>query len=149
VAGIFALPVVQQPEGEWSFVSQEHGIVTEFQSAARNGVTGLLAHNYLAGALFYKLKVGNEVRVVYGDREIKRYRVAGIYRYQKFTPSSPQSELVNLDTNERVTTEDVFNRFYRGEHKVIFQTCLESQGLSNWGLAFTVAVPIEVEDNRE
>ncbi len=149
VAGIFALPVVQQPEGEWAFVSEESGIVTEFQSAARNGVTGLLAHNYLSGALFYKLKVGKEVRIVYGDKEIKRYQIVGIYRFQKLTPGSPQSELIDLDTNEQVTTEDVFNRFYRGGHKVTFQTCLEAHGHSNWGLTFTVAMPIEEKDNRE
>jgi hypothetical protein len=149
VPGILALPVIQQPKGEWAFVSEDLGYVTEFQSAARNGVTGLLAHNYLSGELFSKLVVGKEVRIVYGDETVKRYKIEGIYRFQKLTPSSPQSELIDLETNERVTTEYVFNRFYRGKHKVTFQTCLESAGLSNWGLTFTVALPIdEVEDSK-
>ncbi len=143
--GIFALPVVQQPPGEWAFVSDKPGIVTEFQSAAKNGVTGFLAHNYLSGAQFYKLEIGKEVRVVYGDKMVKFYQVDGIYRFQKLTPSSPQSELIDLDTHQKITTEEVFNRFYRGKPKVTFQTCLEEEGLSNWGLTFTVAIPYEDE----
>ncbi len=143
VPGIFALPVIRQPEGEWAFVSDELGVVTEFQSAAKNGVTGLLAHNFLSGALYNQLRVGVEVRLVYGNKAVKYYVVEGIYRFQKLTPNSSQSDLFDLSTRRRVTTEEVFNRFYRGKDHVTFQTCLESEGLSNWGLVFTVAIPAE------
>jgi hypothetical protein len=141
------LSVIQQPQGDWAFVAGDRGLVTEFQSAARNGVTGLLAHNYLSGGLFYKLEVGDELWIVYGNRDVKSYRIDGIYSYQKLTPSSPQSDLIELATNARVTTEAVFTRFYRGEHKVTLQTCLEGNGLSNWGLTFFVALPIYEPEN--
>ncbi len=147
VSGVFALPVIQQPEGEWAFVSEELGVVTEFQSAARNGVTGLLAHNFLSGALFDKLKQGKEVRIVFGNKEIKYYIIDGIYRYQKLNPNSSQSDLIDLSTGKKLTTEEVFNRFYRGKDHVTFQTCLEADGLSNWGLVFSVAIPAEEYKN--
>jgi hypothetical protein len=147
VRGVFvvdtlALLVIQQPEGKWSYVSEELGVVTEFQSAARNGVLGLLAHNYLSGDLFYDIKLGQEVRIVHGDKTVDFYQVDGIYQFQKLTPSSSQSELIDLQTGEKVTTEQVFSRFYRGKHHVTFQTCLEADGLSNWGLTFIVAIPL-------
>jgi hypothetical protein len=143
VSGMLALPVIQQPEGEWAFVSEEQGVVTEFQSAAKNKVIGLLAHNFLSGALFLKLKEGTEVRIVYGNKTVKYYVIEGIFRYQKLTPNNPQSDLIDLSTGDKVTTEAVFNRYYRGKDHVTFQTCLEASGLSNWGLVFTVAVPEE------
>src|SRR5574341_335350 len=75
VPGRFALSVIQQPENNATFVSNKRDLVTQFEKAARNGVTGLLAHNYLSGRLFYQLTSGQEVFVVYGDGAIQRYRV--------------------------------------------------------------------------
>ena len=142
VDGLMALPVVQQPAGEGTYVAGQMDILTQFQSAAEHNVIGLLAHNYLSGGLFYQLKKGEEVRVLFGDGSYQRYRVSGSYAFQKLEPGSLQSRLVDLSTEEVLTTNQVFNRFYSGDHHVTFQTCLEEDGLSNWGLTFVVAEPL-------
>jgi hypothetical protein len=142
VPGIFALPIVQQPKNNNIYVSGKNGMITQFASAAKNGVTGLLAHNYLSGRLFYQLMPGQEVLIVYGDGAIQRYRVTEIHRYQKLNPSNLQSNLVELSTGRKVTTSEVFGRFYRGKHHLTFQTCLEGNGRLDWGLTFIVAMPV-------
>ncbi len=142
VEGLMALPVVQQPAGEITYVAGQMDVVTQFQSAADHNVIGLLAHNYLSGSLFYQLTTGEEVRIVFGDGSYQRYRIIGSYAFQKLEPSNLQSDLVDMSTEEVLTTNQVFNRFYNGEHHVTFQTCLEEGGLSNWGLTFVVAEPI-------
>ena len=142
VEGLMALPVVQQPAGEVTYVAGQMDVVTQFQSAADHNVIGLLAHNYLSGNLFYQLTMGEEVRIVFGDGSYQRYRVIGSYAFQKLEPSNLQSDLVDMSTEEVLTTNQVFNRFYNGEHHVTLQTCLEEGGLSNWGLTFIVAEPI-------
>jgi hypothetical protein len=142
VPGIFALPIIQQPENNPIFVSNKHDRVTQFQSAARYGVTGLLAHNYLAGSLFYKLAPGHEVLIVYGDGSIQRYQVVSIHYYQKLKPTNLYSNLIDLSTGQELSTAEVFRRFYRGEHRVTFQTCLGRNGRLDWGFLFVVAVPL-------
>jgi hypothetical protein len=142
VPGSFALPVIQQPEGDATYVSEEDEVITQFQSAAQYGVTGLLAHNYLSGELFYDLKPDQDIFIVMGDGETLAYRVRGIYRYQKLTPNSLRSRLIDMETNQSLSTAEVFSRFYKGEHKVTFQTCLEGAGMLNWGLIFIVAEPV-------
>lgn len=142
VAGILSLPIVDQPPGEVAYVSDDPDVVTMFSSAANNDVTGLLAHNYLAGALFYQLQVGQEIRIVYGDSTYRLYEVTEVDQYRKLQPTSLRSELIHLEDGRTYTTDEVFNRFYRGPHHVTFQTCLAQDGLSNWGLTFIVATPI-------
>ncbi|MEW5957276.1 MAG: hypothetical protein AB1801_06110 [Chloroflexota bacterium] len=143
VPGIFALPVVQQPPNNSIFVSNKHDLVTQFQNAAQNGVIGLLAHNYLAGSLFYKLAPAHEVMLVYGDGLVERYRVKSVHRFQKLEPPSLRGNLLDLSTGKIVTAAEVFHRFYRGEHRLTFQTCLERNGRLDWGLMFIEAVPLE------
>lgn len=139
VPGFLALPVLQQPSGNLGFVSQKPGTVTQFQLAARYDVIGLLAHNYLAGKDFSKLFEGLRVMVVNGDSSIEQYRITGVHKYQKLSPSSNWSHYIDLNSGERLTTYQVFNQFYQGEHHLTFQTCLEKDGLETWGLLFVVA----------
>ncbi len=49
----FAYPVVQQPLGNPGYVSPRNEVVTEFSLAKKYGVTGIIAHNYLAGREFF------------------------------------------------------------------------------------------------
>ena len=142
VEGVLAVPVRQQPTDDPAFVSTENDTVTQFKSAAVNGVTGLLAHNFLTGIQFYKMEIGQEVDVVYGDGHIARYQIDGIFQFQKLDPDNLRSDLINLKTGKRETTNQVFSRFYAGEDHVTFQTCLERDGLSSWGLTFVVADPL-------
>jgi hypothetical protein len=142
VADVLALSVVQQPAKDWTYVSSKLGDATEFQSASKNGILGLLAHNYLSGRSFYNLKPGEQVDVVYGDGAVKYYRVSNIYQYQKIDPTDLSSNLVDLSTGKIVSSGHVFEQFYDGSDHVTLQTCLEKNGLSTWGLYFVVAQPI-------
>ena len=142
VEGILALRVVQQPTKDWAYVSGVLGNATEFQNAADNGVIGLLAHNYLSGKLFYHLKMGDQIGVVYGDGSVKNYRVSGSFQYQKLDPNDLSSKMVDLSTDITMTSGQVFEKFYAGSDHVTFQTCLEKNGVSTWGLYFVVAQPV-------
>ncbi len=142
VPGFLALPVVQQPSGNTGFVSGTPETVTQFQLAARYGVIGFLAHNYLAGNEFYRLMEGLKVFVINGDGSRLDYRITKIKEYQKLTPGSNWSHYIDLDTGERLTTYQVFGQYYQGDHHVTFQTCIAKNGIETWGLRFVVAEPI-------
>jgi len=141
VPGVFALPVVQQPETNPVYVSEEDGYLTLYRSAANNGVTGLLAHNYLSGAQFSEIEPGVEVNVIYGDGASRPYRVDKIHRFQKVEPTNLSSDLIDLNTGTRMTAAQVFDQVYRGGDHVTFQTCLEEEGNLSWGLLFITASP--------
>ncbi|RPI83132.1 MAG: hypothetical protein EHM41_16665 [Chloroflexi bacterium] len=143
VPGVIANEVIQQPSENWSFVSEDPDVLTEFHSARRNGVTGLLAHNYLLGNEFYDIQIGQYVGVVYGDGTFQRYVVSDISQFEKLDRSSLTSDMVDLETGVTLTSTQIFNRFYSGGDKVTFQTCLERNGKSNWGLTFVTAVPVD------
>jgi len=82
VPGVFSLPVIQQPEEEPWFVSSAPQTITQFNLAAEYGSLGFLAHNTLAGSAFYKLEIGHEIIVVYGDGELARFKVAEVQSFQ-------------------------------------------------------------------
>jgi hypothetical protein len=140
--GVLALPVRQQPANNPIYVSAENGVATQFASAAALGVTGLLAHNYLAGADFFKLAQAQEVQIVYGDGAVKPYRVTAIYRYQALDPYSPYSNFVDLSTGETKTVGEVFGLVYTGGDHVTFQTCIANNGNPSWGRLFVIATPV-------
>lgn len=140
--GIFALPVIQQPKNRATYVSNKRARITQFSKAAENGVVGLLAHNYLSGALFYGLKPGQEVIVVSGDGRLQTYRVIGIRQYQKLSPSDPHSPYLDLRSGQTFSAAQIFEEYYQGKPHLVFQTCLESQGILNWGLTFITAEPV-------
>jgi hypothetical protein len=142
VPGFLALPIVQQPAGNTGFVSGKPKTVTQFQLAARNGVIGLLAHNYLSGNEFFRLIEGLKVVTIKGDGSRDSYRISKIKEYQKLTPGSNWSHYIDLETGERLTTYELFGQIYQGDHHLTFQTCIERDGLETWGLRFVVAEPI-------
>jgi hypothetical protein len=142
VEGGFSLPIIQQPEGKDFFVSTKNDLITQFSSPAQSGVTGLLAHNYLSGQEFYKLKIGQKLTVDYDGGFAHRYKIVSITRFQKLDPSTVYSELIDLETNMEMSSTDVYNRFYSGSPHVTFQTCLEKDGHWDWGLIFITAEPI-------
>lgn len=142
VPSVLALPVRQQPADNPTYVSPEAGTATQFASAAALGVTGLLAHNYLAGAEFFKLAAGQDVQIVYGDGAVKLYRVTAIYRYQALDPYSPYSDFVDLSTGETKSVGEVFTQVYTGGDHVTFQTCIANNGNPSWGRLFVIATPV-------
>lgn len=142
VPGVFSLPIIQQPQDKSIYVANLPGQLTQFHLASQNGVTGLLAHNYLSGKDFYKLDIGQEVRVLYTDYHVGRFQVTSIRRFQKLQPKKLYSDFLDLDTHEKLSTSQVFDQFYRGEPHVTFQTCLEGDGRLDWGILFVIASPL-------
>ena len=143
VPGVFALPVIQQPKNNAIYVSNKRGRLTQFNKAAENGVTGLLAHNYLSGELFYQLTPGQDLMMVFGNGMLQRYQVTKIRQYQKLEATKLQSDFVDLHSGQKFTSGQLFNHFYRGGHRLILQTCLKANGRLDWGLTFVVAVPVD------
>jgi hypothetical protein len=145
VEGIFSLRVIQQPQDDVAYVSNEFGTATQFQSPAFYGVVGLLAHNYLSGRHFLNLTPGLEIRLVYGDGAYRRYRVVGFADFERLTRFDVRSDFRDLHTQAILTSREMFDRFYRGENFLTLQTCLEGEGISNWGIRMVSAMPIDDE----
>lgn len=143
VANVLDLPVVQQPADQPYYVSDHEGETTQFAMVSHYGNIGLLAHNTLAGRFFSQLAIGQEVRVKYGDGKVEYFVIEQIMRFQAFEPESVSSTFRNLDQDETLSVEEMFNRAYVGERRLVFQTCITAQGNASWGRLFVVATPKE------
>jgi len=143
VPGIMAIGVVQQPGDDPAFVSPEENTATQFQSAEPFGVLGLLAHNYLAGRYFYSLNSGQEIFLVFGDGSTRRYQVTEISQYERLTLGDVHSDFLDLATGQTLDAAQLFARYYDGPHHVTLQTCIEKDGVWNWGVQFTRAEPVD------
>lgn len=141
VSDVLALPIVQQPAGNAGYVSFNDGEITQFGMASQFGNVGLLAHNNLSGKLFSKLAAGQEVRLVYGDGKVETFVIKQVLKYQALQPTSPYSTFRDLANDENLTAEQLFNKVYRGDRHVTFQTCIEANGHLSWGRLFVVAEP--------
>lgn len=142
VPNILAYQVAQQPIDNYGYVSTEADIVTQFSLANQYGVTGLLAHNYLAGSSFSELAVGQEIRIVYGDGDVEYYQVSIISSFKAINPLSATSNFIDLDTNMEYTVQEIFSQFYMGKEHVTFQTCIAKGNEASWGRLFVVAYPV-------
>jgi hypothetical protein len=138
----FAFPVVKQPSGNPGYVSTNDGVVTEFSMAKKYGVTGIVAHNYLAGANFFSLKIGEVIQVVYGDGSILSYEITSIQSYQALSPNSATSQFVDLATSEKISATQLFKRVYMGNKHLTLQTCIQQGFEDSWGRLFVIAEPI-------
>jgi hypothetical protein len=139
VPDILALPVEQQPKNDSNYIRMEPDLATQYRPAARFGVTGLLAHNTLAGKLFFDMKIGDVVTLAYGDGSTQRYQVTQIARFQA---RNANHEYVDLEDGEIVSGAELFQEMYTGTNHVTFQTCIFAEGNESWGRLFVVATPI-------
>jgi hypothetical protein len=140
VPDVLALPVEQQPKNDSNYIRMEPDLATQYRPAARFGVTGLLAHNTLAGQLFFDIKIGDVVTLVYGDGSTQRYQVMQIARFQARLANH---DYVNLEDGEIVSGAELFQEMYTGTNHVTFQTCIYAEGNASWGRLFVVATPLE------
>ncbi len=138
----FGLKIIQQPSGQAGFVSTIEGVVTQFSMPSKYGNTGLLAHNYLSGRHFSILEIGDNIKLVYGDGEIREYQIADIQRYQALQPNSPSSKFLDLSTGENLSATQLFKRVYFGSHHLTLQTCIQEGIEDSWGRLFIIANPI-------
>jgi len=137
----FNYGVVQQPKNNPAYVSEENGKLTQFEMTAQYGSLGLLAHNYLAGAPFGKIKVGDVIDVTYTDGSVKSFKVDELRRYQALTPSSPYSKFIDLQTNKTMSASDVFYATYGVAGRLVMQTCIFENNDPSWGRLFIIATP--------
>jgi len=142
VQGVMAHAIEQQPYGHAGFVSSEANTITQFSIASEVGNIGLLAHNYLAGINFSALTAGDVITLVYGDGRTENFYVEQILQYQATSPLSPYSNFIDLNTQEFLTAEGLFNKVYRGDYHLTLQTCIEKDGDLSWGRLFIIAKPI-------
>jgi hypothetical protein len=143
VENVLALRVVQQPDNAANFVSTREGDATQFLLAySFSGNIGLLAHNFLSGKLFFNLKEGDIVRIVYGNGDVHEYAVERIESYQALKPDSLTSDFLDIASGETITATNLFYRVYGGDQHVTFQTCITQDNNSQWGRLFVIANPL-------
>jgi hypothetical protein len=148
VVGIYvdrklALRVVYQPPNDAAFVSTINGVATYFllpYTVAKNH--GFLAHNFLAGALFFDLKPGDAVQVIWGDGSYDDFEVLEIREFQALSPRSPRSDFVDLSTGEKLNATNLFIEIYKGDFHIALQTCIARNNDDSWGRHFVLAPPI-------
>jgi len=138
----FALEVLQQPAGNPGFVSPADETATQFGLAAKNNITGLLAHNFAAGSYFFDLQLSDVVDIIYGDGSIQSYKITKIKRYQALSPRSASSDFLDLETNEKLSAASLFGLVYTGSHHLTLQTCIQEGNEDSWGRLFIIAEPI-------
>jgi hypothetical protein len=142
VEGTLDLPVVQQPEENTNYVSPNKGELTQFAAVSQYGNIGLLAHNYLSGKAFSHLVIGQHVRIQYSSGETESFVITEILSYQALDPKSPYSSFKSLkNETEILSVGQMFDRVYRGERHLTFQTCIANGGMASWGRLFVVAEP--------
>ncbi len=146
VQNVMAFPIVQQPARDDIFVSADPSVVTQFNLVKRTGNVGLLAHNYLAGKSFSNIKVGDQIILIYGDGHLEGFEMKSALRYQTLDPLNPYSHFKDLESRTILTSEQLFNKVYRGKYHLTLQTCFENEGNLSWGMLFIIAKPVDNED---
>ena len=139
--GLFLLPVAQQPPDLPQFVSPDDDTLTEFGATSSSGSIGLIAHNYLAGAEFFDLRVADEFFLIYGDGRVEPFVVSAIERYQALQPDSPYSEFIDLRSGGRLSASELHDMIYETPGRVVFQTCIARGNEGEWGRLFVIAKP--------
>ena len=122
------------------YISKEASADAE---TAKHGVTGILAHNYLSGSLFYQLQPSQEIVLVYGGGRTARYRVDSIQNYQALSPHDVRSDFRDLNGpgGAVLSAGELFNRIYTTQGTLVLQTCIETNGEYSWGRMFIIAEP--------
>lgn len=146
VPGLLALRIIQQPAGNYGYVSPEQGAVTLFGLAENHGAIGLLAHNYLAGSDFNKLLPNMHVTLIHGNGAVDHFLITDIKYYRALEPNSPYSNFEDLENiGELITAEELFNQMYKSSDRVVFQTCVSANGEPSWGRLFVTAEHVRME----
>jgi hypothetical protein len=139
----FAYPVVQQPPDSTDYISTKQDEVTQFAAADEHGTTGILAHNYLAGASFFYLSLEEDIYVVFGDGTAVQYTVTQIRSFRALQPDSPYSDFIDQETGAQYTANDVFLEIYGDPGRLVLQTCIASEDAPNWGRLFVIAEQVD------
>ena len=138
VSDILFFDVIQQPLDNPAFVSEQKNIVTQFRLASDYGAIGLVAHNYLAGALFPQIKMGQTIELTCEDGA-EVYTVIEILRFQALQPLSPYSDYVDPESGAGYTNVELFDLIYNRPAYLILQTSIATAESDAWGRLFIIA----------
>jgi hypothetical protein len=141
---VLALSVVQQPGENSNYISPRNSILTQFNMANRAGNVGLLAHNYLAGGLFFEIQAGDLITLVYGDEHTETFAVESIQKYEAL----PNGIYKNIETQISLDIGKLFRLMYGGERHVTMQTCITKDDNLSWGRLFIIARTVNNEDSQ-
>lgn len=142
-SGAFAFPVIQQPAGDDTYISDDENVITQYRLAtSKAGSLGFLAHNFLAGSYFYRLDRGSSLQVIYGDRSYSTYVVEEIVDYQVVKGDEGENMYRNLATSEVLNASDLFMCTYIGENRLVLLTCIQNGNDPSWGRRFIIATQI-------
>jgi hypothetical protein len=139
IPNLLALRVAQQPGEDSRFISNSGTIVTQFNMAARMGNVGLLAHNYLAGNLFFEIQVGNEIILIFGNGRMENFTVNSVNWYEAL----PHDAYKDFVTGDVLNTGELYDMMYNGEYHLTLQTCIEWGDNPDWGRLFIIAQPVD------
>jgi hypothetical protein len=143
VENILSFPVQQQPANNPAYVTSQRNTVTQFGMATQYGSTALMAHNTLAGIMFYYMTKGQQVSLVFGDGSVQHFMVDEIRHLQALNPYSTYSSFVDLDNGGPVlSAEQLFYQVFAVEDRLVLQTCLFNHGNPSWGRLFIIASPL-------
>ena len=142
IPGLIALRIVPQPDGQFDFISYEEDTATQFQSPALFGVIGLLAHNFLSGHFFFQVLPGQVLTIIYGDGQTEDFQVAEIHDYERLIELDLHSDFQDIQNDQTLSADQVFQLYYQGAHHLTLQTCLEKDGNWNWGIRMIMAFPV-------
>ncbi|MCC6747227.1 MAG: hypothetical protein IT371_06170 [Deltaproteobacteria bacterium] len=144
---LFSHPVVQQPRDRTGcvlggHVSARKDEVTQFAAAP----LGLLAHNFLAGASFLTMRLGDRVRLTLANQGAGHtptaFSVAEVRDLQALTPTSATSDFVDLGSGKRLTAAELFAEVYTSGERVVLQTCIAKGAELSWGRRFVIGTPL-------
>jgi hypothetical protein len=93
------------------------------------------AHNTRAGALFLELQPGS--RISYTD---DLYTVTELVYMQALEPMDPTGDLID-EAGTRRTAGETWDYIYNRPGALVLQTCVERDGLTEWGRLFVIAEP--------
>ena len=110
--------------------------ITQFDVAEEYGTIGLLAENY---APFFELKAGMYVVVMGEENEL--YKIVEVLEYQALQPDSVYSDF--YADGILLTYAEMFMKVYGVSDRVVFQTCIEKDGILNWGRLFVIAEKVQ------
>jgi hypothetical protein len=143
VQNVLAFRIVDQPGGNYAYVSEQQDAVTLFGMAMKYDSIGLLAHNNLAGKEFNKLLINTRINLIYGNGAIRTFTVTDVKYYHASNPYSPYSNFEDVENlGTWLTAKQVFNQIYGVNDRLIFQTCIEADGNPAWGRLFVTAEEI-------
>ena len=98
--------------------------------AWKNGVVGLLIHNYRGGTQLYQLNPGVQIAANYGNGGVDWYLSRGDTWFESRRSSSagPFRIWSCEDCAFDVSSRDLRKRHYAGNHRLAFQTCVTAEG---------------------